>query len=65
VLYKVFGYNDKGQCFATDIKAKSPFDAAKRAIGNIIKRVERVIIWKDNTVLKSWKMENERLIRTI
>lgn len=66
MLYQVNGWGDDGRRYSTRITAKNPKQAAKLAIGSIIKEIAHVTsLDKKGFPVNSWNMENGKLIKIL
>ena len=63
MLYQVTGKGIDGKQYSTTINTKSPYEAARLSIGNLVKQITIVMALKDGIPVKSWEMINDKLIR--
>lgn len=63
--YMVNGKGKYNENYSTIIEAKSPQEAARLSVGNLLKIVENIMILNGYIPIKEWKMIDNKLVRTI
>ena len=63
MLYRVLGKDEQDKFYFIDINSKTPQQANKLAVGNIIKEVIKIMTIKNDIPLKVWETKDNKLIR--
>ena len=63
MLYRVLGKDQQDKFYSIDINVKTPHQANKLAVGNIIKEVIKIMTIKNDIPLKVWETKDNKLIR--